>query len=87
MEYRGWCAVVFSVLDSNEGGVNVVSPSVFTCASFVGSVFMAISDISIILVLTGNSVVLSVVGVPVKVEIGLPSDPVLLVTARVAVTV
>lgn len=48
---------------------------------------MAISDISIILVLTGNSVVPSVVGVPVKVEIGLPSDPVLLVTARVAVTV
>ena len=50
---------------------------------------MAVSGISIILVLTGNSVVLSISGVPVniKVEIGLLSDSVLVVTACVAVTV
>lgn len=50
---------------------------------------MAISDISIISVLTGISVVLSISGVPVKikVEIGLLSDSVLVVTASVAVTV
>ena len=85
----GRYTVVFSVIDSNELGVNVVSPSGFTCASFVGNVLVAISDISIILVLTGNSVVLSVSAVPVKKkgEIGLLSDSVLVVTACLAVTV
>lgn len=50
---------------------------------------MAISDISIILVLTGNSVVLNVIGVPVKtkVESGWPSNSGLLDTACGEVTI
>lgn len=50
---------------------------------------MAISDISIILVLTGNSVVLNVIGVPVKtkVESGWPSNSGLLDTACREVTI
>lgn len=85
----GTYAVVFSVINSNELGVNVVSPSGFTCASFVGSVLVTISDNSIILVLTGISVVLSISGVPVKTEVatGLLSDSVLVVTACVVVAV
>lgn len=89
VENRGRYAVVFSIIDSNELGVTVASRSGFTCASSVGSVLVAISGISIILVLTGNSVVLSKSGVSVKikVEIGLLSDSVLVVTACVTVTV
>lgn len=85
VENCGTYAVVFSVTDSNELGVNLVSPSGFTCASFVGSVLVAISDNSIILVLTGISVVLSISGVPVETEVGLPSGSVPVVTACVAV--
>lgn len=50
---------------------------------------MAISDISINLVLTGNSVVLNVIGVPVKtkVESGWPSNSGLLDTACGEVTI
>lgn len=82
-------AVVFSVIDSNVLGVSVLSPSGFTCASFVGSVLVAISDISIFLVLTGISAVLSISGVPVKIKVAivLVSDSVFVVTAFVAVTV
>lgn len=86
VEDCGTYAVVFSVIDSNEPGANIVSPSGFTCASFVGSVLVAISANSIILVLTGISVVLSISGVPVKAEVAtdLLSDSVLVVTACVA---
>lgn len=89
VENCGRYAVVFSVVDSNELGVNVVSPSGFTCASFVGSVLVAISDNSITSVLTGISVVLCIGGAPVKTEvaIGLLSDSVLVVTARAAASV
>lgn len=88
VENWGRYTVVFSLIDSNELGVYVLSSSGFTCASFVGSVLVAISGISIILVLTGNAVVLSIRGVPlnISVEIGLLSDSVLVVTACVAVT-
>lgn len=87
MENCGRYTVVFSVIDLNELGVNDVSPPGFACASFMGSVLVVISGISIILVLTGNSVVPSGVPVKIKVEIGLLSDSVLVVTACVAVTV
>lgn len=86
VENCGRYAAVFSVIDSNELGVN---PSGFTCASFVGSVLVAISDNSIILVLTGISVVLRISGTPVKTEvaIGLLSGSVVVVMAGVAVAV
>lgn len=87
VESCGTYAVGFSAIDSNELDVNV--PSGFTCASSVGSVLVAISDNSIILVLTGTSVVLCKSGAPVKTEvaIALLSVSVLAVTACVAVAV
>lgn len=87
VENWGRYAVVFSVTDSNELAVNFVSTSGFTCASFMGSVLVPVSDISVILVLTGISVVLGGVLVKTEVAIRSGSDSVPVATASVAVSV